>query len=381
MALFNYASKEITLKVVYYGPGLCGKTTNLQHLHKSMTPDKKGKLLSLSTDADRTLFFDFMPIHLGKIKGFNIRFQLYTVPGQVRYNATRKLVLKGADAIVFVADSQSVMKEANIESLQNMRENLISNNLNPEEIPTVLQYNKRDLPSLLSVEELSADLNPKGDQIIESSATEGWGVNETFHLITKRLLQYISRKHKVQIDVPEEIQSIAPVQKKPPKDKVHIALKDKGDTILNGHVRQSQSELEKKLIRSGMAGSPPKEDAQTQWEETQLDTTPFEESTLEAAMPAHKSATSDDVIDWEKAFSQSVFEGTSDQSKLEKMLVEEEKHKTVAPASTAAKAPGSDPSSLLYQLLEEVRVTRKQQELLINYIKRIEKLLQDSSRV
>jgi hypothetical protein len=145
MALFNYATKEITLKIVYYGPGLSGKTTNLQHLHTVLNPETKGKLLSLATESDRTLFFDFLPIELGKIREFSIRFQLYTVPGQVRYNATRKVVLKGADAVVFVADSQKDMKDQNIESFENMRENLVSNNINPDTIPVILQYNKRDL--------------------------------------------------------------------------------------------------------------------------------------------------------------------------------------------------------------------------------------------
>lgn len=204
MALFNYASKEITLKVVYYGPGLSGKTTNLQRLHASMTPERKGKLLSLSTEADRTLFFDFLPVALGKIKEFNIRFQLYTVPGQVRYNATRKLVLKGADAVVFVADSQKAMKDQNIESFRNMRENLVSNNINPDEIPVVLQYNKRDLKTILSIEELNADLNPGDYPITEASAVTGLGVDDTFKLITRLLLKYISKKHNVQIEAPEE---------------------------------------------------------------------------------------------------------------------------------------------------------------------------------
>ena len=145
MALFNYATKEITLKIVYYGPGLSGKTTNIQNLHSVLNSENKGKLLSLSTESDRTLFFDFLPVELGKIKEFSIRFQLYTVPGQVRYNATRKVVLKGADAVVFVADSQRDMRDQNIESFENMRDNLISNNINPDEIPVVLQYNKRDL--------------------------------------------------------------------------------------------------------------------------------------------------------------------------------------------------------------------------------------------
>ena len=157
MALFNYASKEITIKIVYYGPGLSGKTTNLQYLHSIFDPSKRGKLISLATEADRTLFFDFLPVEIGKISDFSIRFQLYTVPGQVRYNATRKLVLKGADAVVFVADSQYEMREQNLESIGNMRENLIANNVNPDDIPIILQFNKRDLSNIASVDELNRD--------------------------------------------------------------------------------------------------------------------------------------------------------------------------------------------------------------------------------
>ncbi len=209
MALFNYASKEITLKVVYYGPGLSGKTTNLQRLHATMSPERKGKLLSLSTEADRTLFFDFLPVALGKIKDFTIRFQLYTVPGQVRYNATRKLVLKGADAVVFVADSQTAMREQNVESFRNMRENLVSNNINPDEIPVVLQYNKRDLKNILSSEELNSDLNAPGYPVVNGAAINGTGVDETFKLITKLLLTYISKKHNVTIDSAGEGESAA----------------------------------------------------------------------------------------------------------------------------------------------------------------------------
>ena len=200
MALFNYATKEITLKIVYYGPGLSGKTTNLQYLHSAMNPETKGKLLSLSTEADRTLFFDFLPVELGKIRDFSIRFQLYTVPGQVRYNATRKVVLKGADAVVFVADSQQDMREQNIESFENMRENLISNNINPDAIPILLQYNKRDLKNILSIEDLNHDLNPKtSHEVLEAAAINGTGVEDTFKLITKMLLKDIAKKHKIEI--------------------------------------------------------------------------------------------------------------------------------------------------------------------------------------
>jgi GTPase SAR1 family protein len=200
MALFNYATKEITLKIVYYGPGLSGKTTNIEYLHSTFDPQRRGKLLSLSTEADRTLFFDFLPIEIGKIKDFSIRFQLYTVPGQVRYNSTRKLVLKGADAVVFVADSQKEMMEANLESLENMKENLVENNLDPNDIPIIFQYNKRDLPSTLSLDELNSNLNTRGSKYFESIAIEGKGVKESFETITREVLKHIAKKHRIDIE-------------------------------------------------------------------------------------------------------------------------------------------------------------------------------------
>ncbi len=214
MALFNYATKEITLKIVYYGPGLSGKTTNLQHLHAVLNPETKGKLLSLSTESDRTLFFDFLPVELGKIREFSIRFQLYTVPGQVRYNATRKVVLKGADAIVFVADSQDDMRDQNIESFENMRENLISNNINPDTIPIILQFNKRDLKNIMGIEALNRDINRNGTyEVLEAVAIDGKGVEETFKKITKLLLRDISRKHKIEIQPPAEMKkSVSPIK-------------------------------------------------------------------------------------------------------------------------------------------------------------------------
>ncbi|UCG77814.1 MAG: GTPase domain-containing protein [Nitrospirota bacterium] len=203
MALFNYATKEITLKIVYYGPGLSGKTTNIEYLHSTFDPKSRGKLLSLSTEADRTLFFDFLPVEIGKIKEFSIRFQLYTVPGQVRYNSTRKLVLKGADAVVFVADSQEAMKEANIESYQNMKENLLENGLDINDIPIVYHYNKRDLPDIQSVDAISRDINPNGASFFEGVAIEGKGVEEAFQAVTKQLLKHIARKHRIDLSSKE----------------------------------------------------------------------------------------------------------------------------------------------------------------------------------
>lgn len=209
MALFNYASKEITIKIVYYGPGLSGKTTNLQYLHSILDPKTKGKLLSLATEADRTLFFDFLPVELGKIRDFSIRFQLYTVPGQVRYDATRKLVLRGADAIVFVVDSQREMREQNIESLNNMHENLIANNINPDDIPLILQYNKRDLSNVLSVDELNKDLNENRKyEYTESIAIDGTGVEDTFQNITKIALKDIAKRHMIKVQPSEELAEV-----------------------------------------------------------------------------------------------------------------------------------------------------------------------------
>lgn len=204
MALFNYTAKEITLKVVYYGPGFSGKTTNLQYLHSILPANTRGKLISLTTETDRTLFFDFLPVDLGKIKDFNIRFQLYTVPGQVRYDATRRLVLKGADAVVFVADSQKEMKEQNIESLNNMRDNLTVNNLDPDKIPIVFQYNKRDLKNILSIEELNGYLNKSNALFFEAVAVEGKGVEDTFRESTNILSKHITEKYKLDMEAPAE---------------------------------------------------------------------------------------------------------------------------------------------------------------------------------
>lgn len=211
MALFNYAAKEVTLKIVYYGPGLSGKTTNLQHLHSALDPGKTGRLISLATETDRTLFFDFLPVELGKIKDFSVRFQLYTVPGQIKYNLTRKVVLKGADAVVFVADSQREMREANIESFTNMKENLLSNNINPDNIALVLQYNKRDLANILSIAELNKDLNNKAYIYIEAEAINGKGVHETFQTATKLLIKDLSIRHKFDIQPPAPSEKPFPV--------------------------------------------------------------------------------------------------------------------------------------------------------------------------
>lgn len=195
MVLFNYATKELTAKVVYYGPGLCGKTTNLQFIHEKLPIKNKGKMLSLATETDRTLFFDFLPIELGSIRGMKTRIQLYTVPGQVFYNATRRMVLKGADCVVFVADSQEAMLEPNLQSLDNLRENLEANEIDPRQIPMVLQFNKRDLPNALPIEILNEKLNFNNHPFFEAVAFKGIGVEDTLKGATALVFRSLSTKY------------------------------------------------------------------------------------------------------------------------------------------------------------------------------------------
>ncbi len=190
----NLYTKEISLKIVYYGPGLGGKTSSLQYIHRAIKPDARGQLVSLSTGVDRTLYFDFLPVKLPKLRGYTVRVQLYTVPGQVHYNSTRKLVLTGADGIVFVADSQRPRREANIESFQNLGDNLREQGLSLERMPHLLQYNKRDMPDLLPVPELEALLNPHRAPTFETSATKGVGVFEALKSITTLVLSDLRRR-------------------------------------------------------------------------------------------------------------------------------------------------------------------------------------------
>ena len=189
MSMINYASREINCKIVYYGPGLGGKTTNLEHVYGKVSPSTRGKLISLATETERTLFFDFLPVDLGTIRGFKTRFHLYTVPGQVYYNASRKLILKGVDGIVFVADSQIDRFDANVESLVNMHDNLAEHGLATDKIPIVMQYNKRDLPRVVSVLDLERELNPQGVPFYESVALRGTGVFDTLKLACKLVLK------------------------------------------------------------------------------------------------------------------------------------------------------------------------------------------------
>jgi signal recognition particle receptor subunit beta len=189
MVLINKAINEVTVKLVYYGPGLCGKTTNLEKIYGNPKLENKGKMISMSTETDRTLFFDFMPMELGTVGGQKVRVQLYTVPGQVFYDATRKLVLRGADGVVFVADSQNNMRAANVDSFENLKTNLRINRLDPEKVAIVFQYNKRDLPNVDSVEEMSAYLNPGKAPIVEAAAISGTGVTATLRAAITRILE------------------------------------------------------------------------------------------------------------------------------------------------------------------------------------------------
>src|SRR2546428_5880149 len=188
MSFINYMAREINCKLVYYGPGLCGKTTNLQYIYERTNPAAKGKLISLATETERTLFFDFLPLSLGEVRGLKARFQLYTVPGQVFYDASRKLILRGVDGVAFVADSQEERMDANLEALENLKGNLKEHGYDLMKIPYVLQFNKRDLPTALPVEYLKKALLKKGEPVCEAIAFQGVGVFETLREVGRQVL-------------------------------------------------------------------------------------------------------------------------------------------------------------------------------------------------
>ncbi len=193
MSFINYSSREINCKIVYYGPGLCGKTTNLQYIYAKTNPEAKGKMISLATETERTLFFDFLPLSLGEIRGFKTRFHLYTVPGQVFYDASRKLILKGVDGVVFVADSQIERMEANLESVENLRVNLGEQGYQLERVPYVVQYNKRDLPNIATVDELHRLINPRTAPEFQAVAPTGLGVFDTLKAVAKLVLTELKK--------------------------------------------------------------------------------------------------------------------------------------------------------------------------------------------
>jgi mutual gliding-motility protein MglA len=228
MVFFNYATMQMAAKIVYYGPGLCGKTTNLHHIYTKTSPGSRGEMVSLETETDRTLFFDLLPIDVGVIGGFKTRLQLYTVPGQVFYNTTRKLVLKGVDGIVFVADSQMAMLDANIESLGNLRENLHEIGVDLDDLPLVLQLNKRDLPVIAPVGVMANALDPDGRlDYVEAVASVGTGVFETLKLISKLTLRTLRRR----------MTGDEPVRPTPPAGRAHFKVRDDNATrTLGGSV-------------------------------------------------------------------------------------------------------------------------------------------------
>lgn len=193
MSFINYSSREINCKIVYYGPGLCGKTTNLQYIYAKTNPEAKGKMISLETETERTLFFDFLPLSLGEIRGFKTRFHLYTVPGQVFYDASRKLILKGVDGVVFVADSQVERMDANFESLENLKINLAEHGYKLDTLPYVVQYNKRDLPNAADLDYMKMHLNPSQVPDYEAVATTGIGVFDTLKAVAKQILIELKR--------------------------------------------------------------------------------------------------------------------------------------------------------------------------------------------
>jgi signal recognition particle receptor subunit beta len=195
MSFINYSSKEINCKIVYYGPGLCGKTANLQFIYSKTGEDKKGKLISLATETERTLFFDFLPLALGDIKGFKVRFHLYTVPGQVFYAASRKLILKGCDGVVFVADSQVERAEANVESLEDLKINLEEHGFDMNVMPMTIQYNKRDLPNIMPVAEMEPMVNPRKLPAFEAVAPQGTGVFETLKEVARQVILELKKNY------------------------------------------------------------------------------------------------------------------------------------------------------------------------------------------
>ncbi len=261
MVSINYASREVCCKIVYYGPGLSGKTTNLLYVHSKVPSNTRGKMISLATEADRTLYFDFLPINIGSINGFAAKFQLYTVPGQVYYNATRKLVLRGVDGVVFVADSQPDKMDENIESLSNLEENLVEYGYDIDELPIVIQYNKCDLPGVLSPEQLNPQLNPKGRPYFVASATVGNGVFDTLKGIIKLVLNkakdsakpktktttILSEPESKQPDIQAPVQPQIPQSSSSPQASVSTVAASSSETATDDQYRPYPGSMSQKI--------------------------------------------------------------------------------------------------------------------------------------
>jgi len=264
VVLINATTMQATAKIVYYGPGLCGKTTNLQHIHSKTAPASRGELISLETATDRTLFFDLLPLEVGVIKGMRVRLQLYTVPGQVFYNATRQLVLKGADAIVFVADSQEGMLDANLESLQNLHANLSELGASLDDTPLVFQYNKRDLQSILPVDRLQAELNPDGAPCFEAAALHGIGVFETLKGVTRATLAALRRRIGADAvpSAPRVLAAAHPSELTPAEPaRVEFAEEDTGNRGLRAVATREGAEIDRTLERLRSVARPETLDA------------------------------------------------------------------------------------------------------------------------
>ena len=247
MSSINFATREISCKVVYYGPGLSGKTTNLQVIHQKMPQDKRTDMVSLATEGDRTLFFDFLPLNLGDIKGFKTRFQLYTVPGQVYYNSTRKLVLRGVDGIVFVADSQRSRQAENLESLQNLRQNLQDYGMNLDDIPFVLQYNKRDMENVFTLDEMNEQLNPdKKIPFFPATAHNGKGVVTTLKTIAMLVIEKFNVKQAFCVR-PPLAQAIRAFMKCP-LQKMAVLLMAQNKAVLKTSVLPLRNSLHRRSV-------------------------------------------------------------------------------------------------------------------------------------
>lgn len=278
MALFNYATRELSAKIVYYGPGLSGKTTNIEMVHQMLRPEQKGRLISLPTETDRTLFFDFLPLDLGEIKGFKVRFHLYTVPGQVFYNATRRLVLQGVDGVVFVADSQVDMMDSNLESLKNLKENLATYGKKLEELPYVIQYNKRDLKQIETMENLDARLNPMHVPAFEGIALTGEGVTETLVAISRRVFNSLRKTLLMpgETEESEEFEDLAGTsigetfqrQEEVPEDAALGGLEELSDFEEMVELAPAEAEFGETKEEEGGAGEPEGED---DFEEIEID--------------------------------------------------------------------------------------------------------------